>query len=151
MSSWYDAGYRLDGTKAEAAGGVDITDASDAPGTKVTIKAPGGEKSAVGAKAPPFSALVSPQPAFDMEASTHEALIDAIGGECGTERMMRSVLCGWKDEQCKVETIERLAEFEDDFSVTLTLTLTLHPSPSSSPSPSPSPSPAPSPAPEPEP
>ena len=105
MSSWYDAGYRLDGTKAEAAGGVDITDASDAPGTKVTIKAPGGQKSTVGAKAPPFSALASPQPAFDADATTHEAFIDAIGGECGTERMMRSVLCGWKDEASKVETI----------------------------------------------
>ena len=85
-------------------------------GTKVTIKAPGGKKSAIGAKAPPFSVLASPQPAFDAEATTHEALNDAIGGECATERMMRSVLCGWKDEAGKTATIERLAEFEDDFS-----------------------------------
>ena len=99
------AGREARAVAAEAAGGVDITDASDAPGTKVTIKAPGGAKTAVGEKAPPFSALASPQPAFDADATTHEALIDAIGGECGTERMMRSVLCGWKDEGSKVETI----------------------------------------------
>ena len=36
-------------------------------GTKVTIKAPGGKKSAIGAKAPPFSVLASPQPAFDAD------------------------------------------------------------------------------------
>ena len=72
----------------------------------------------MGAKAPPFSVLASPQTGFDAEATTHEALNDAIGGECATERMMRSVLCGWKDEAGKTATIERLAEFEDDFSGT---------------------------------
>jgi hypothetical protein len=40
---------------------------------------------------------------------------EAMSGECDTERMMRSVLCGWKNEAGKLATIERLAEFEDGF------------------------------------
>ena len=117
-------------------------------GTKVTIKAPGGKKSAIGAKAPPFSVLSSPQPAFDAEATTHEALNDAIGGECATERMMRSVLCGWKDEAGKTATIERLAEFEDDFSgapdgMTVKVQGGSNPAPKLNPAPNPAPDPAP--------
>ena len=43
------------------------------------------------ASAEPFSVLTSPQPAFDCEATTHEAMNEAMSGECDTERMMRTM------------------------------------------------------------
>ena len=102
----------------------------------------------MGAKAPPFSVLASPQTGFDAEATTHEALNDATGGECATERMMRSVLCGWKDAPGKTATIERLAEFEDDFSgapdgMTVKVQGGSNPAPKLNPAPDPAPAPNP--------
>ena len=95
--SWYDFGIRLNPEDAAEATAVAEAAFEDA------------------ASAEPFSVLTSPQPAFDCEATTHEAMNEAMSGECDTERMMRSVLCGWKNEAGKLATIERLAEFEDGF------------------------------------
>jgi len=98
--------------------GEEVTTTATAPEAAVATEPEvpkAATKAAPKATAPKFNLLSSPQPAFDCEASTHEALDDAIGDECDTDKMMRSVLAGWRDEASKAATIERLAEFEDSY------------------------------------